>query len=153
MTATGVLLLVALVGSVAYFLYALTVREADQIPFMAAGLVVLGIVFIAIGVIVRAAGATWAGPSPMRSSAASACLAAAGCFAHAGSAAGFCSARSLHAGVSPARRGASRAKWRVIAGRGSASVGEVGRPRATRGLVVGPSDTLGGAFCPHRLEA
>src|SRR5262245_33725003 len=40
-TPTGVLLVVALVGSVAYFAYALTVREATQIPLLAAGLVVL----------------------------------------------------------------------------------------------------------------
>ena len=31
-TPTGVLLLIALIGSVAYFLFALTVREASQIP-------------------------------------------------------------------------------------------------------------------------
>jgi len=85
-TATGVLLLVALVGSVAYLLYALTVREATQIPLMAAGLVVLGIVFAAIaGFGLRA---TWRSSVRGRDGRALAhavvggfaCLAAAGCF-------------------------------------------------------------------------
>jgi uncharacterized YccA/Bax inhibitor family protein len=86
-TATGVLLIVALVGSVAYFLYALTVREADQIPLMAAGLVVLGIVFVAIAVF--GLRATWRSSVRGRDGRALAhalvggfaCLAAASCFA------------------------------------------------------------------------
>ena len=86
-TPTGVLLLVALIGSVAYFLYALTVREASQIPLLAAGLVVLGIVFVAIAVI--GLRATWRSSVRGRDGRAIAhalvggfaCLAAAGCFA------------------------------------------------------------------------
>jgi hypothetical protein len=86
-TATGVLLLVALVGSVAYFLYALTVREADQIPLLAAGLVVLGIVFIAIAAFgLRATWRSSVGGRDGRALAHAlvggfACLAAASCFA------------------------------------------------------------------------
>ena len=86
-TPTGVLLAVALVGSAAYFLYALTVREATQIPLLAAGLVVLGIVFIAIAVV--GLRATWRSSVEGRDGRAVAhalvggfaCLAAAGCFA------------------------------------------------------------------------
>jgi hypothetical protein len=86
-TPTGVLLLVALGGSVGYFLYALTVREADQIPLMAAGLVVLGIVFIAIAAF--GLRATWRSSVRGRDGRALAhalvggfaCLAAASCFA------------------------------------------------------------------------
>ena len=86
-TPTGVLLLVALIGSIAYFLYALTVREATQIPLLAAGLVVLGIVFAAIaGLGLRA---TWRSSVDGRDGRALAhalvggfaCLAAASCFA------------------------------------------------------------------------
>jgi hypothetical protein len=86
-TPTGILLLVALIGSIAYLLLALTVREASQIPLMAAGLVVLGIVFVAIaGVGLRA---TWRSSVRGRDGRALAhalvgglaCLAAAGCFA------------------------------------------------------------------------
>lgn len=43
-----VFLAVALVGSVLFTLYAITVRDADQIPLLAAGSAVLGIVFIAL---------------------------------------------------------------------------------------------------------
>jgi len=49
-TPTGVLLVIALIGSLAYFLYALTVREATQIPLLAAASVVLAIVFAALAV-------------------------------------------------------------------------------------------------------
>lgn len=86
-TPTGVLLVVALVGSIAYFLYALTVREATQIPLLAAGLVVLGIVFAAIaGFGLRS---TWRSSVDGRDGRALAhalvggfaCLAAASCFA------------------------------------------------------------------------
>ena len=45
---TGVLIVVALVLSLAYVGYAITVRDASQIPLLASGLVVLGLVFIAI---------------------------------------------------------------------------------------------------------
>jgi hypothetical protein len=85
-TPTGVLLVVALVGSVAYILYALTVREATQIPLLAAGLVVLGIVFVAIAVVgLRATWRSSVQGSDARALAHAlvggfACLAAAGCF-------------------------------------------------------------------------
>jgi hypothetical protein len=56
-TVTGVLITVALIGSVAYLVYALTVRDASQIPLLASGAVVLGIVFAAIAIV--GARATW----------------------------------------------------------------------------------------------
>jgi hypothetical protein len=56
-TATGVLILVALIGSLAYLLYAITVRDASQIPLLASGAVVLGLVFAAIAAV--GARATW----------------------------------------------------------------------------------------------
>jgi hypothetical protein len=56
-TATGVLITIALIGSVAYLLYAVTVRDASQIPLLASGAVVLGIVFGAIAIV--GARATW----------------------------------------------------------------------------------------------
>lgn len=43
-----VILLVALVGSASYFAYAFTVRDATQIPMLASGAAVLGIVFAAL---------------------------------------------------------------------------------------------------------
>ena len=43
-----VFLLIAVVGSVAFMGYALTVREASQIPLLASGAVVLGIAFAAL---------------------------------------------------------------------------------------------------------
>jgi hypothetical protein len=45
-----VFLAVALVASVAYVLYAITVRDASQIPLLASGAVVLGIAFAALTV-------------------------------------------------------------------------------------------------------
>jgi membrane protease YdiL (CAAX protease family) len=52
-----VFLAVALIGSVVFALYAVTVRDASQIPLLAAGGVALGIVFIALaGYTLRA---TW----------------------------------------------------------------------------------------------
>jgi hypothetical protein len=56
-TVTGVLITIALIGSVAYLVYALTVRDASQIPLLASGAVVLGIVFAAIAIV--GARATW----------------------------------------------------------------------------------------------
>ena len=56
-TATGVLILVALVLSLAYVGYAITVRDPSQIPLLASGLVVLGLVFAAIAVV--GARASW----------------------------------------------------------------------------------------------
>jgi hypothetical protein len=47
-TVTGVLIVIALIGSLAYLFYAVTVRDASQIPLLASGAVVLGIVFAAI---------------------------------------------------------------------------------------------------------
>jgi hypothetical protein len=85
-TPTGVLLLIALIGSVAYFLFALTVREASQIPLMAAGLVVLGVVFAAIaGLGLRSTWRSSVGGHDGRAWAHAlvggfACLAAAACF-------------------------------------------------------------------------
>jgi hypothetical protein len=85
-TPTGVLLLIALVGSVAYLLYAVSVREADQIPLLAAGLVVLGVVFAAIAAVgLRATWRSSVGGRDGRAFAHAlvggfACLAAAGCF-------------------------------------------------------------------------
>lgn len=49
-TATFVMVVVAVVGSLAFLAYALTVREATQIPLLAAGMAVLGIVFGALAV-------------------------------------------------------------------------------------------------------
>ncbi|MEA2548243.1 MAG: hypothetical protein QOE42_841 [Chloroflexota bacterium] len=56
-TVTGVLILIALVGSLAYVGYAISVRDASQIPLLASGLVVLGIVFLAIAAV--GGRATW----------------------------------------------------------------------------------------------
>src|SRR4051812_49689497 len=50
-TATGVLIAVALVLSLAYVAYAISVRDPSQIPLLASGLVVLGIVFAAIAIV------------------------------------------------------------------------------------------------------
>jgi type III secretory pathway component EscV len=47
-TATGVLIAIALVLSLAYVGYAITVRDPSQIPLLASGLVVVGLVFMAI---------------------------------------------------------------------------------------------------------
>ena len=47
-TPTRVVLAIALVGSVAFLAYALTVRESTQIPLLASGAAVLGIVFTAL---------------------------------------------------------------------------------------------------------
>jgi hypothetical protein len=47
-TTTGVLIVIALIASLAYLLYAVTVRDASQIPLLASGAVVLGLVFAAI---------------------------------------------------------------------------------------------------------
>ena len=56
-TATGVLIVLALIGSLAYLAYAITVRDPNQIPLLASGAVVLAIVFGAIAVV--GARATW----------------------------------------------------------------------------------------------
>jgi len=49
-TATRVILLVAVAGSVGYLVYAITVRDATQIPMLASGAAVLGIVFGALAI-------------------------------------------------------------------------------------------------------
>lgn len=49
-TPTRVILLVAVVGSVGYLAYAVTVRDATQIPMLASGAAVLGLVFAALAV-------------------------------------------------------------------------------------------------------
>jgi len=50
-TVTGILVVVALLGSLAYLGYAVTVRDASQIPLLASGAVVLGLVFVAVAVV------------------------------------------------------------------------------------------------------
>jgi hypothetical protein len=52
-----VFLAIAIVGSVAFALYAVTVRDASQIPLLAAGAAVCGIAFIALAA--YALRATW----------------------------------------------------------------------------------------------
>ena len=56
-TVTGLLIFVALILSLAYLGYAITVRDASQIPLLASGAVVLGLVFVAIAVV--GGRATW----------------------------------------------------------------------------------------------
>jgi thiol:disulfide interchange protein len=48
---TGVVFVIALIGSVAYLFYAFTVRDASQIPLLASGAAVLGFVFGAFSII------------------------------------------------------------------------------------------------------
>ncbi len=52
-----VFLAIALIGSVAFVLYAVTVRDTSQIPLLTAGGVVLGIVFL--GLALYSLRATW----------------------------------------------------------------------------------------------
>jgi hypothetical protein len=49
-TPTRVVLVVALVGSLVYVAFALTVRDASAIPMLSSGAAVLGIVFVALAV-------------------------------------------------------------------------------------------------------
>ena len=44
----AIFLVIAIVGSIAYMAYVLTVREATQIPLLASGAVILAIVFTAL---------------------------------------------------------------------------------------------------------
>jgi hypothetical protein len=84
---TAVLIVIALIGSVAFLVYTFTVRDASQIPLLAAGAVVLGLVFSAIAVF--GARAIWRSSIEGRDARAFghailggfAALAAAGCFA------------------------------------------------------------------------
>ena len=86
-TPTGILLVIALIGSAAYLLYAITVRDAGQIPLLASGAAILGVVFGAIAI--TGLIATWRSSVRGRDGRAIghalvggvACLAAAGCFA------------------------------------------------------------------------
>jgi hypothetical protein len=86
-TATGILLLVALVLSVGWLGYTITVRDPSQIPLLASGTVVLGLVFTAIAIV--GGRATWRSSVRGRDARAFghaivggfAWLAAAGCFA------------------------------------------------------------------------
>ena len=56
-TATGVLIVIALVASVVYLAFAITVRDPSQIPLLASATVVIGLVFAAIAAV--GARATW----------------------------------------------------------------------------------------------
>ena len=86
-TPTGILLVIAFIGSMLYLLYAITVRDASQIPLLASGAAVLGIVFVAVAV--TGLVATWRSSVRGRDGRALAhaviggvaCLAAAGSFA------------------------------------------------------------------------
>jgi hypothetical protein len=86
-TATGILIVIALVLSIAWLGYTITVRDASQIPLLASGTVVLGIVFAAIAIV--GGRATWRSSVRGRDARAFghalvggiAWLAAAGCFA------------------------------------------------------------------------
>ncbi len=49
-TPGATILAIALIGSVVFALYTITVRDASQIPLLASGAVALGIVFIALAV-------------------------------------------------------------------------------------------------------
>ncbi len=49
-TATRVILLLAVVGSIGYLAYAITVRDDTQIPMLASGAAVLGLVFVALAI-------------------------------------------------------------------------------------------------------
>jgi hypothetical protein len=46
----AVFLAIAVIGSIAYVAYAITVRDASQIPLLASGAVVLGLAFLALTV-------------------------------------------------------------------------------------------------------
>ncbi len=49
-TATRLIVVVAVVGSLGYLVYAIAVRDAAQIPMLASGAAVLGIVFTALAI-------------------------------------------------------------------------------------------------------
>lgn len=49
-TPMRIVLVLALIGSLAYIAFALTVRDASQMPMLASGATVLGIVFLALAV-------------------------------------------------------------------------------------------------------
>jgi hypothetical protein len=49
-TPTRITLAIAVIGSIVYLVYAVTVRDTRQIPLLASGAVVLGLVFVALAV-------------------------------------------------------------------------------------------------------
>ena len=50
LTPTRVFVVIALVGSIGYLVYSITVRDTNQIPLLASGAAILGIVFAALAV-------------------------------------------------------------------------------------------------------
>ena len=86
-TATGILILIALILSIGWLAFTITVRDPSQIPLLASGTVILGIVFAAIAIV--GGRATWRSSVGGRDARAFghaivgglAWLAAAGCFA------------------------------------------------------------------------
>ena len=50
-TPTSVVFVIALIGSIVYLFYAITVRDASQIPLLASGAAVLGLVFGAFSIL------------------------------------------------------------------------------------------------------
>ena len=50
LTPVRVVLVIALIGTLAYLAYALTVRESSQIPMLASGAAVLGLVFLGLAI-------------------------------------------------------------------------------------------------------
>ena len=86
-TATGVLIVIALILSLGWLAFTITVRDPSQIPLLASGTVVLGLVFAAIAIV--GGRATWRSSVRGRDARAFghailggfAWLAAAGCFA------------------------------------------------------------------------
>ncbi len=54
-TPTRVTLAIALVGSILFVAYALTVRDPSQIPMLSAGSAILGVVFVALAIAAAAA--------------------------------------------------------------------------------------------------
>jgi hypothetical protein len=51
LTATRVMLTIAVVGPIVFLAYAITVRDPTQIPLLVAGLAVLGLVFVTLATI------------------------------------------------------------------------------------------------------
>lgn len=50
LTPTRVFVAIALIGSIGYLVYSITVRDTNQIPLLASGAAILGIVFAALAV-------------------------------------------------------------------------------------------------------
>ena len=51
LTPTRVFIGIALVGSIGYLVYSLTVRDTNQIPLLASGAAILGVVFAALAIV------------------------------------------------------------------------------------------------------